>query len=1206
MSKNIVKKFLAGIAAVAMVGAAIPSDSFKSVFNSDFYDYEVSAAESKLTILCGFTPPTVDSLPAGTKVAFIPSSVSATLNESDCLFNLPTGSAILETTNVENNSKKQAESYATSNGGTYTLNNYVNVKQAATGFDTCMKGGLFNEFTTYFCYGGGVTNYPGKSYAYEEKTGEAYAKLDESVVVECHSTDDTTISKDKITVTVACDDGTSFVLPQELYTLTDSTINPSKFDSTITIQTGGQSFTLEVTFVHQDLTLVSEGTPATCTQTGEKAYYSCSYCTERYEAAGRTAPKYDAEGNVITDITLPVLSHSYANGVNPEVQWIDGHNKAKLLLDCDMCGSASKGEITIDSNGIVEDGIVNIPENAIDKNSCIITSTSTQTCVNKGYTKYTATFIINGKTYKYNERIYNDAPKPHDFNEVNAASATCTKDGHKSYYFCDNCDQYFVLDENGEKVAADYEKDIKIPATGHSYVKHNAVEADCTHDGNKEYYSCSNCSSTFLEDENGNKTEVDYESKINIPCLNHNLSKHDEVPATCTEDGHIEYYVCANESSDILYDAEGNVITDIVLPKTGHSYNTYSFEWVKDEDSDDNAQKCIMSVECDKCGETLEYYATLEGVESEDSSGQSYTGNVTDSVVGSCDAEGKRMYKATFVIETVKGEKKYTASTIKSFPALGHNLVYVPAKEATCTEAGCSAHYECDRCGKTFSDCEGKNEIDPIKTAAHNLVYIDEKAPTCTETGVKAHYECSVCGQKFADEHGNTPIEEDTVIPATGHKFTETSDSKIIWDDADMTKSYALVECDICHKMCVFHLNADESSKTDIVPASCTESGYSEYNAVFEYDGTTIDDTTKTKVIGKLFVNAPVTEHQYDKNGVCTNCHSVLTDVSVENIGDVVSQNKTKIQFKATAGEIPDGYSILKTGVYFTNGQYTDHKVGKDNSATYKLNITDDGSGVKVTPYVIVKNDKTSDTYEIKGEEITDTFTMPTIEIENNGEVISQSKNKLNFKVTADVNAEAFTITDIGVFFLNGENNASLTKENAQTLGATNGHKTTGDNTYKVNITDNGYGVSAFGYVKVTAVDGRTLTFYTDVVNDEFTKPEVEAAFVKSVISQGKKKVQFKATSLLPDLGYTIVKTGVYFDSTSGNSIYNIESRLANSSGTVTITPGKADSLTYTVNITDNYYGVTVMPYTVVKDTQGNEFTITGEPIHAEYEETVN
>ena len=37
----------------------------------------------------------------------------------------------------------------------------------------------------------------------------------------------------------------------------------------------------------------------------------------------------------------------------------------------------------------------------------------------------------------------------------------------------------------------------------------------------------------------------------------------------------------------------------------------------------------------------------------------------------------------------------------KEIEALGHDMTFVPAKEATCTEDGNVAYYECANCGKT-------------------------------------------------------------------------------------------------------------------------------------------------------------------------------------------------------------------------------------------------------------------------------------------------------------------------------------------------------------------------------------------------------------------------------------------------------------------------------------------------------------------------
>ena len=81
--------------------------------------------------------------------------------------------------------------------------------------------------------------------------------------------------------------------------------------------------------------------------------------------------------------------------------------------------------------------------------------------------------------------------------------------------------------------------------------------------------------------------------------------------------------------------------------------------------------------------------------------------------------------------------------------AIGHNLTAHAAVDATCTEAGNSAYWSCDRCGKFFSDENGEAEAEEnswvINAKGHEW---DEGVittePTCTEKGVKT-FTCSVC-----------------------------------------------------------------------------------------------------------------------------------------------------------------------------------------------------------------------------------------------------------------------------------------------------------------------------------------------------------------------------------------------------------------------------------------------------------------------------
>lgn len=88
--------------------------------------------------------------------------------------------------------------------------------------------------------------------------------------------------------------------------------------------------------------------------------------------------------------------------------------------------------------------------------------------------------------------------------------------------------------------------------------------------------------------------------------------------------------------------------------------------------------------------------------------------------------------------------------SILKVPALGHNYVAVEAKEATCTEAGWSAHTVCERCGEKA----GYTEV-AVKAHAYTAV-----AQSCTTAATCA------CGAT------------DPTAPALGHKMVYVFDEK--------------------------------------------------------------------------------------------------------------------------------------------------------------------------------------------------------------------------------------------------------------------------------------------------------------------------------------------------------------------------------------------------------------------------------------------
>ena len=99
----------------------------------------------------------------------------------------------------------------------------------------------------------------------------------------------------------------------------------------------------------------------------------------------------------------------------------------------------------------------------------------------------------------------------------------------------------------------------------------------------------------------------------------------------------------------------------------------------------------------------------------------------------------------------------------ETIKALGHSLTAVAAKAATCTEPGNRAHWDCARCGKSFSDAAAKTEIAKdswgIAALGHDEATRAAVAATCYASGRTAETYCKRCG---------LVIDAGTVIPATG------------------------------------------------------------------------------------------------------------------------------------------------------------------------------------------------------------------------------------------------------------------------------------------------------------------------------------------------------------------------------------------------------------------------------------------------------
>ena len=291
----------------------------------------------------------------------------------------------------------------------------------------------------------------------------------------------------------------------------------------------------------------------------------------------------------------------------------------------------------------------------------------------------------------------------------------------------------FTVQPKTDLLAGSYDENIEITGANNGEsasttvnvkfnVNHNAVKVErkdptCTEDGNIEYWYCGACGKYFRDEA---LTQEIKKEKTIIKAKGHHAVKTEEKPATCTEDGNIEYWYCNDCGKYFSDEACTQEISfeETVIKATGHT-----------------AEKTeAKEPTCTEDG-NIEYWY--------------------------CEACGKY-----FRDEALTQEIKKEETIIK---AKGHHAVKIEEKLATCTEDGNIEYWYCDVCNKYFSDAELTNEISIDKTVipakGHKLTKVDEKKPTMDAVGNIEYWYCDVCDKYFSDEKAEHKITlEDTII----------------------------------------------------------------------------------------------------------------------------------------------------------------------------------------------------------------------------------------------------------------------------------------------------------------------------------------------------------------------------------------------------------------------------------------------------------
>ena len=170
-----------------------------------------------------------------------------------------------------------------------------------------------------------------------------------------------------------------------------------------------------------------------------------------------------------------------------------------------------------------------------------------------------------------------------------------------------------------------------------------------------------------------------------------------------------------------------------------------------------------------------------------------------------------------------------------------HTLTEHKAKDATCTENGNLAYWECTDCGKLFSDKDGKTEttLAAVTVAAkgHTLTKTDGKPATCKDEGITEYWTCMVCEKLFSDGEGKTEITQaDTIIPVTDNHT---------YGDWKRDNSGHWKECEVCGKKTE---KADHDFGDGLICACGYEYNPAEDTAPATLDELFPDETTATAV----------------------------------------------------------------------------------------------------------------------------------------------------------------------------------------------------------------------------------------------------------------------------------------------------------------------------------------------------------------------
>ena len=455
------------------------------------------------------------------------------------------------------------------------------------------------------------------------------------------------------------------------------------------------------------LTKVKEEKAPTCTESGNKAYWTCEHCG-KYFLSDDTNPE-TAKAVELSETVIPALKHKNAttrgvvepNGTKP------GYSGDRYCPDCN-------------------------------------------TVLKKGYTYWNegnltwkldadGTLTISGTGAMKNYDYYYDNPSPAAQKKDSVKKVVIedgvTSIGDDAFYYCESLTSITIPDSVTS---------IGNGAFSYTGLKSITIPDSVTSIGNSTFFSCESLTSITIPD---SVTSIGYAAFYDC-----NRLPSITIPDSVTSIGESAFSYCRSLTSITIPDSVTTIgkyafygctgLTSITIPDSVTSIGKSAF------------YKC----------------SSLTSITIPDS-----VTSIGESVFGACTSLktislscGSALKKSDF------GKQADLVSYTNQ-----HLLTKTAAKAKTCTEDGNKEYWTCEHCGKYFLSDDTNPETakavelsETIIPASHELTKVNAKAATCTEDGNIAYWQCDVCKKTFTDEAGKNAV-DNVIIAALKHSYNE-------------------------------------------------------------------------------------------------------------------------------------------------------------------------------------------------------------------------------------------------------------------------------------------------------------------------------------------------------------------------------------------------------------------------------------------------